>query len=259
MAEAARVALLALDPDRQVEVHQRRSSRAQRLILRVDAARNRVELVLPPRLSDQRAWRFLESKRDWLSARLAEIPATVPFAPGQRLPLRGTDHEIRHVAGTPRDQRPVWIAPAAAARPAPDPDGTVAAMPAVVVSGAEQHLARRLTDWLKAEARRELSDRTREKARHLGRRVLKVSVRDPRSRWGSCSAAGRINYSWRLILAPPAVLDYVVAHEVAHLVELNHSDRFWALVAGLTAEVAGPRAWLRHHGSRLHRYGGREP
>jgi len=254
MTQPSRTALLALDEDRSIEVHQRRSARAKRLILRVDAARNRVELVLPPRLSEARAWSFLESKRDWLTARLAEIPDTVPFAPGQVVPLRGLDHVIRHHAGTIRGRRPIWVAPGQLSLIPENGDGHHA-LPAIHVSGAEAHLSRRLMDWLKGEARRELSDRTREKARQLGKRVARVTVRDPRSRWGSCSAEGRIAYSWRLILAPEPVLDYVVAHEVAHLVELNHSTRFWRLVDQLTPEVDGPKAWLRSHGSGLHQYG----
>ena len=116
-------------------------------------------------------------------------------------------------------------------------------------------MARRVRDFLMAEARRELGERARAKAERIGARVAAVTIRDTRSRWGSCSATGRLSFSWRLILTPEPVLDYVVGHEVAHLREMNHSPRFWALCAELTAEVAGPRVWLKANGARLLRYG----
>ena len=147
----------------------------------------------------------------------------------------GVDHEIRHipdlVGGTRRD------------------DGVIR------VGGRAEHVPRRVLDYLTGEARRELAVRARAKAALLGARVAAVTVRDTRSRWGSCSATGRLSFSWRLILTPDAVLDYVVAHEVAHLKEMNHSARFWAVCARLTAEVEAPRAWLKANGARLLRYG----
>jgi hypothetical protein len=109
-------------------------------------------------------------------------------------------------------------------------------------------------DWLKREARRKIDERVSWYAEQLGVRPRRITIRDTSSRWGSCSSARSLSFSWRLILAPPAVLDYVVAHEVAHLRELNHKPRFWRLVASLGPEVDDSQAWLSEHGALLHRY-----
>ena len=126
---------------------------------------------------------------------------------------------------------------------------------AIRVSGPATDIDQRVRRYLKAEAKRILTERAREKAARIGRTVTALAVRDSKTRWGSCSAAGRLNFSWRLILAPEAVLDYVVAHEVAHLTEMNHGPRFWRLVAILTPAVAEPRRWLAQNGTRLLRCG----
>ena len=128
-------------------------------------------------------------------------------------------------------------------------DGTI------TVPGAPDHLPRRLTDFLKAEAKREIGTRARAKAARLDRPVAAVTLRDTRSRWGSCSGAGRLAFSWRLIMAPEFVLDYVVAHEVAHLREMNHGPRFWKLCKELSRSNNGARDWLEAHGTELYRYG----
>ena len=125
----------------------------------------------------------------------------------------------------------------------------------LIVSGERGFFARRVRDWLKREARRRIAGLAHAKAARIGRTVARVSVRDQQSRWGSCSAMGNLNFSWRLILAPAGVLDYVVAHEVAHLEEPNHSARFWQLVDTLTNHAAFGRSWLRSHGPGLHAYG----
>ena len=117
------------------------------------------------------------------------------------------------------------------------------------------HLPRRVRDYLKREAKRDLEAASRLAAQGLGIKIGRVSVRDQSSRWGSCSSTGVLSYSWRLILAPPFVLDYLAAHEVAHLVELNHSRRFWRLVDGICPHMRRAKAWLDAHGSDLHRYG----
>lgn len=123
------------------------------------------------------------------------------------------------------------------------------------VRGDPAHAARRVRDHLVAIARRELTDRARRLAPQIGREVAQVNVRDTKSRWGSCSGQGNLSFSWRLILTPEAVLDYVVAHEVAHLAEMNYSPRFWRLVESLSPNSAVPRAWLKRHRSRLFSYG----
>jgi hypothetical protein len=123
------------------------------------------------------------------------------------------------------------------------------------VRGDPMHLARRVRDHLAAMARDELARRARQLAPRIGRSVTRVSVRDTKSRWGSCSGGGNLSFSWRLIFAPEPVIDYVVAHEVAHLAEMNHGPRFWRLVESLSPDCAAPRAWLKRHRGRLFSYG----
>ena len=218
-----------------VPLELRESARTRRLTLRVDAGRGLIQVVVPTGISEAEVHRFIHRHDGWLRARLEALPPRLPFVDGATVPVLGADHVIRHMpdlrGGTRRE------------------DGLL------IVGGQVEHLERRVHDHLIAEARRELGERARAKAVLLGKRVAAVTVRDTRSRWGSCAANGRLSFSWRLILTPEAVLDYVVAHEVAHLKELNHSPRFWAVCAGLTAEVKGPRAWLKANGARLLRYG----
>ena len=114
---------------------------------------------------------------------------------------------------------------------------------------------RRVSDFLVAKARKELALRARKLATRIGREVAQITVRDTRSRWGSCSGRGNLSFSWRLIFAPERVIDYVGAHEVAHLAEMNHGPRFWSLVESLSPDSAIPRAWLKRHRSRLFSYG----
>lgn len=224
-----------------VPVHARRHDRARRIILRVDAARGRVELVLPTRSSMRAGMAFLRSKQDWLAERLAEIPVRVPLVDGATVPVRGVPHAIRHRIDA---RGSAWIAQTGGEEP-----------PEIHVAGQAEHVARRVTDLLRAEARRDLTARTRETAARLGRPMPRVTLRDTVSRWGSCSHSAGIAYCWRLILMPDLVRDYVVAHEVGHLDELNHSPRFWAIVDRLTPHRAAACAWLQEHGTSVHRYG----
>ena len=124
----------------------------------------------------------------------------------------------------------------------------------VLVPGPQDKAGKRLAGHLKALARARLAEASDHYAAKLGRPYSAITLRDTRSRWGSCTAEGRLMYSWRLILAPPEVLDYVVAHEVAHLAQMNHSPAFWAEVERLYGSYAAPRGWLRRQGSDLHRY-----
>jgi predicted metal-dependent hydrolase len=167
--------------------------------------------------------------------RLDELAPRVAFVPGASVPFLGSPHRIVH---QPVARRGVWREAAA-----------------IHVSGHAEHLPRRVLDFLKSEARNEISLRAHDKAYILDRAIARITLRDTRSRWGSCAADGSLNFSWRLILAPEEVLDYVVAHEVAHLVHHDHGPRFWALVAELTPSVAAPRRWLRAKGAELLQYG----
>jgi len=220
---------------RRIDLLIRRHPRARQLTLRIDAEGRGAVVTLPARTPVGEGLALARRKADWLLAKLAALPPRVPFADGAAVPFLGVDHVIRHV---------------------PHVRGVVRREAgAFFVAGRPEHLARRLTDWLKAEARRDFAARAEAKAARLGCPVGRVSVRETRSRWGSCSANGNLSFCWRLILAPGFVVDYVVAHEVAHLRVHDHSDRFWRTLAGLTDEVARARSWLRRHGEALHRFG----
>jgi predicted metal-dependent hydrolase len=156
------------------------------------------------------------------------------------VPLRGEPHRIEH---RPGERGTVW------AELGDDGARTLC------VAGEAPHIARRIRDYLKREAKRELEAASRAYAEQLGVKVKRVSVRDQASRWGSCSNTGVLSYSWRLILAPPFVLDYLAAHEVAHLVEMNHSRAFWRVVGRICPNTARAKTWLDTHGADLHRYG----
>ncbi len=214
-----------------------RSTRARRVSLRIDMARSRAILVAPHATTKRLALDFLRRHEGWLLARIAHLPAARPFADGAIVPVLGIPHVVRGNASRLR--------------------GIVTRGDGVlIVPGATEHLPRRLTDFLKAEARREIAGRAQAKAARLGRPIAAVTLRDTRSRWGSCNSSGRLAFSWRLVLAPESVLDYVVAHEVAHLAEMNHGPRFWRLCAELTdADPKAARAWLKQHGPALHAYG----
>jgi predicted metal-dependent hydrolase len=128
-------------------------------------------------------------------------------------------------------------------------------IPELRVSGGSDHIARRVRDWLKKYAKNEVTYKATKFSNLLNKKIKKVSVRDTRTRWGSCSSRGNLSFSWRLIFAPERIVDYVCAHEAAHLVELNHSPRFWKLVYQLVGEWESSKEWLRKNGARLHRYG----
>ncbi|HZP70263.1 MAG TPA: SprT family zinc-dependent metalloprotease [Pseudolabrys sp.] len=217
----------------------RRHTQARRYTLRIDAASREVVLTMPPRGSVRQAKEFAEKHGAWISTRLRRLPDTVPFAHGAAFPLRGVEHRIDHRTGV---RGTVWIE-------------TGADMPLLCVAGAAPHLPRRVRDYLKREAKRDLEAASRGAAQALGVDIKRVSVRDQSSRWGSCSTTGVLSYSWRLVLAPPFVLGYLAAHEVAHLVEMNHSRRFWRLVEQICPDMGRAKAWLDAHGADLHRYG----
>ncbi|GAB4189667.1 MAG: SprT family zinc-dependent metalloprotease [Thalassobaculales bacterium] len=210
------------------------SARARRLILRLDPL-GRAVLVVPQGVSLAEARAFLDRNAGWLAVRRQRTPAGIALVAGAVLPYRGEPHRID---SRPAQRPPVLLEP-----------GVIA------VGGDPAFLARRLGDWLRARAREALGEAVRRHAAALGRPLRRISLRDTSSRWGSCSSAGDISLSWRLILAPPAVLDYVCAHEAAHLAEHNHGPRFWQLVAGLVGDPAPMRAWLKANGASLLRVG----
>ena len=218
----------------------RRSARARRMLLRVDPARGGPELVLPDGVAQEVGADFARRHIGWLRVRLARMPERIDFKDGAEIPILGVVHRIRH---RPDQRGGVWQLV--------DPDGSAE----LHVAGRPEHLARRVADHLKAEARKAIAPLARTHAIALGRPLGRITVRDTASRWGSCSARGDLSFSWRLILAPAGVLDYVVAHEAAHLVEMNNSARFCRLVDRLMPSYERERAWLKRHGGRLHAYG----
>ena len=225
------------DPAIGVPLTVRRSPRARRIGLQIDEARRGVILVLPRHLPLRHGLRFVAAQRGWIAARLAGLPERVPFVEGAVVPVLGVPHRIRRELD-PMATPSVVIA-----------DGDIR------VRGDPAHLPRRVRDHLVVTARGELARRARACAARIGSKLTRVAVRDTVTRWGSCSANGSLSFSWRLIFAPEPVLDYVVAHEVAHLVEMNHGPRFWRLVDSLVSARAAPRAWLRRNRSRLLSYG----
>lgn len=223
-----------------VRIAVKRAARANRYSLRLPTGGGDPVLTLPPNGRFADALAFVNSHRPWLAERLARRPETIPFAHGAVVPLRGIETRIVH--------RPTTVRGATHVEQGADG-------PELIVSGATEHVARRVLDFLKREAKKDLEAAV---ALHAGR--LKVTpaalrLKDTRSRWGSCTAKGELSFSWRVIMAPPFALDYLAAHEVAHIRELNHSQRFWRLVRETCPEMDAGQAWLKRSGGKLHLYG----
>lgn len=218
----------------------RRSATARRYTLRVRPASREAVLTMPERGSLRAARAFVLAHAGWIAQRLARLPTPIAFEHGALVPIRGVDHVIDHDPGS-----------RAGARLEAQSDGT----PRLTVGGDPGHVARRVADFLRREARRDLEAAALRHARAAGVTLKRISIKDTVSRWGSCSSTGALAFSWRLILAPPFVLDYLAAHEVAHRLEMNHSPRFWRNVAALSPDVERAEAWLNRHGPGLHRYG----
>ena len=198
----------------------------------MDPANRRIVLTAPLRMARGTAVGFAEAQAGWIAARLDRLPERRPFVDGAELPLFGVPHRVRHHPGA---RGTVWRE-----------DGEIH------VAGRAEHLPRRLKDWLTAELRERLVPLVHAKAA----RAERFTVRDTRSRWGSCGPDAALSFSWRLVFAPPEVLDYLAAHEAAHLVHLNHGPRFWALAQTLCdGPIEGPQAWLKKNGETLLQYG----
>ena len=220
---------------RAVPLRMVRHPRARRLILRLDPQGGGVTVTLPPWAGWAEGADMAVRERDWIGTRVRAFPTRHPFEDGAIIPFLGKEHRIRYVGGRGVPVR--------------------CAKGELLVSGDLEHLSRRLSDWLKASARAEIEPLAHAKAAAIGRRVTRVTIRDTRSRWGSCSISGGLSFCWRLVLAPRWILDYVVAHEVAHLRHHDHSRAFWATASRLTGDVDDAREWLRLNGPGLHLYG----
>ncbi len=218
----------------------RRHRRARRYTLRIHPTDREAILTMPPRGTIAEARDFAQLHGGWIAARLGRLPKAAPFQLGTVLPLRGVAHRIVHrtlVRGT------VWT------------ETRDSGEKIICVAGGVEFVDRRVHDFLKREARRDLQKSAQAYADALGVRIRRLSIRDQSSRWGSCTSAGSLSFSWRLILAPPFVLDYLAAHEVAHLVEMNHSPRFWRVVARICPSAERAKKWLDNCGNDLHRFG----
>jgi len=223
----------------------KRITSARRFTLRVRMATRDVVLTMPPRGSLANARSFVERHAAWIGVRLERLPKPMPFGPGKTVPIRGILHRIAH---RPQQRGTVWLEPA-------PPGAAEGTLPLLCVSGEAPHVARRVQDFLMRTARRDLEAAVTRHSAKLGVTPRRLTLRDTTSRWGSCSTTGALNFSWRLIMAPGFVLDYLAAHEVAHLVHMNHSANFWKIVYKLSAHVEQAEGWLKVNGAGLLRYG----
>jgi hypothetical protein len=224
---------------RGVRVAIRRSARARRYGLRLPATGGDPVLTLPAKGRMAEALSFVERHKPWLATRLARRLAPIAFCDGAVIPLRGRPTPILH---RPERRGTAWV-------------DVIDGVEHLCVAGDIAHVARRVRDFLIREARRDLATAVEAHAGRLEVKVASITLKDTKSRWGSCTATGRLAFSWRIILAPPSVLDYLAAHEVAHLREMNHSTRFWRHVRATCPGMEAARLWLKQHGMTLHAYG----
>ena len=216
----------------EISVQIRHSARARRLSLRISSLDGKVTLSGPPYVRERDYMAFIRDKEDWIIKNLAVMPEKTLVAAGAVLVYRGS---------------PVTVAMASQR-------GVRIAGDAIYVARTSRSIGASIKGFLKSQARDALAHASDRYAAQLGVGYSALVLRDTRSRWGSCSSQGQLMYSWRLIMAPPDILDYVAAHEVAHLIEMNHSRAFWNVVARLYPDYEKAREWLRSHGPILHRY-----
>ena len=206
----------------------------RRLSLRIDAKDRKVVLNLPPFCSLKRAVNFIEENRAWIEAHLLAVPIMRKFADGDRINIFGQSFLIQHC---PEQKCGVYI------------EDNI-----IKVSGGYEFLSRRVCDFIKKESLLKLTLMSKEKAAKISCQVKKVTLKDTKSRWGSCSTLGNINYNWRIALAPLEVIDYLIAHEVSHLKHPDHSQAFWECVKFLTPYTESGRQWLKQNGNLLYAY-----
>lgn len=238
----------------------RRNRQARRLILRLAPEGDGVLVTAPPRAGARQIAEFLQRHRSWIEDRLDDAPRPIDIVDGAILPFRGTPLRIVHHGGRLRTR----LAPSSPGADAVPEDARLVALFAdraatqkpeqpfeLHVGGAPEHLARRVADFLKAEAKASLASAVERHAKTVGLTPGAMTLKDTKSRWGSCTSDRRLSFSWRIAMAPPDVLDYLAAHEVAHFVEMNHSAAFWALCRKLCPKTEAGRTWLRTHGAVL--------
>jgi predicted metal-dependent hydrolase len=226
-------------PDGVISVAVTVRPQARRMVLKIDRRSGTPHLTLPRGVGRARAERFLAQYVGWIAGRLKALPARITFEDGAVIPLHGAPTRIVHSLPFRGETRLV------------DENGARL----LLVHGAREYVASRVMRYLKAEAERALAAASRHYAAKAEVSIGRITIKDTRSRWGSCSAKGDLAFSWRLILAPPFVLDYLAAHEVAHRLEMNHSPRYWRQVRALCPTYRDAEDWLKRHGASLHHYG----
>ncbi len=228
---------LRSDNGRNVTVRLEINPKARRLILRLDELRREAVAVAPHKKKLNEAAEFAKERVNWIADRLAELPERIPLTAGQTITVRGAPYKIS-LRGPGRrasliEGEPAWLC----------------------APGDAETLPRRVERFLRKEARSDITEAVERHCLTLGTTAKAISIKDTRSRWGSCTSDGRLSFSWRLILAPPEILDYVAAHECAHLIEMNHSAAFWHQVSKCCPDWKQKRNWLRAHGRQLHSVG----
>lgn len=211
------------------------NERARRLTLRIDAGGQSLRITVPPGLRQGEVERFLTRHQGWLEQRLAKVPDRPQVRPGIKIPLRGVPHLVVHEPG----KRGTVVV---------DADETG---PTLTIHGDRLHLPRRVADFLKREAKRDIEALVQRHTGAIGRKAKSIRLKDTSSRWGSCTADGNLSFSWRIMMAPPPVINYLVAHEVAHLKEMNHGPKFWKLCKELCPDTERCKAWLKKNGGAL--------
>ncbi|UCI19759.1 M48 family metallopeptidase [Mesorhizobium sp. B2-1-8] len=211
------------------------SARAKRLTLRIDSGGQGLRITVPPGLRRGEVDRFLDRHQDWLEQRLAKVPTRPQVRPGIKIPVRGVAHRIVH---EPSKRGTVTISR--------DERG-----PLLIVHGERIHLPRRIADFLKREAKKEIEKLVVRHTEALGKRAKAIRYKDTSSRWGSCTSEGNLSFSWRIMMAPQPVINYLVAHEVAHLKEMNHGPKFWKLCEKLCPDTDRCKDWLKRNGGAL--------
>ena len=211
------------------------NERARRLTLRIDAGGQGLRITVPPGLRQGEVERFLSRHQGWLEQRLAKVPDRPQVRPGIKVPVRGVPHRIVHEPG----KRGTVVV------------GNDDTGPTLTIHGDRLHLPRRVADFLKREAKRDIEALVQRHTGAIGRKAKSIRFKDTSSRWGSCTADGNLSFSWRIMMAPPPVINYLVAHEVAHLKEMNHGPKFWKLCAELCPDTERCKAWLKKNGGAL--------
>ena len=210
--------------------------RATRITLRIEPGGRALKMTVPRGLAQREVNAFLDRHQGWLMTKLARFSQEAGLRAGGEILFRGIRHRIEHTGSL----RGVTEAL------------TTDGRHVLKVSGMPEHLGRRIATFLKKEARADLERLARFHARSINASIRSISMKDTRSRWGSCSSEGNLSFSWRIVMAPPSVIDYLAAHEVAHLKEMNHGPHFWALCEKLCPNMEEAKRWLKRHGSLLH-------